>query len=286
RPVLTRHAAAIVSGPRHFSFAGAPAARRALFQCRSGVRGANCPAAGIHAFRRRHHPACHAPGGIAGQHGGRIPASLGRPFGGPWRHARGPSMSLSITRLTANNVRKDLRLEWRSRDVLNSMLFFAGLVVIIFSFTVEPTAEESRRIAGGLIWIAFLFSTTMALNQSWARELRNGVLDAYRVAPAPPEALFLGKCLANFLFVLVLECLMAPLFVIFYNLSAVGSAWQLALIFLLGTWALVVNGTFFAVMSIRTRSRELMLPLLLLPVSIPAVVSMVTATTLVLSGEG
>jgi heme exporter protein B len=195
-------------------------------------------------------------------------------------------MSLSIARLAVANVRKDLRLEWRSRDVVNSMLFFAGLVVIIFSFSVEPTAEESRRIAGGLIWIAFLFSTTMALNQSWARELRNGVLDAYRVAPAPPEAMFLGKCLANFLFVLMLECVMAPLFVIFYNLSTVGPAWQLVIIFLLGTWALVVNGTFFAVMSIRTRNRELMLPLLLLPISIPAVVSMVTGTTSVLSGEG
>jgi len=194
-------------------------------------------------------------------------------------------MSLSIARLTIQNVRKDLRLEWRSRDVFNSMLFFAGLVVIIFSLTVEPTAEESRRIVGGLIWIAFLFSTTMALNQSWARELRNGVLDAYRVAPAPAEALFLGKCLGNFLLVLLLECLMAPLFVLFYNLRSVGPFWQLVVVCLLGTWALVVNGTFFAAMSIRTRNRELMLPLLLLPISIPAVTAMVTATTNVLTGE-
>ena len=194
-------------------------------------------------------------------------------------------MSLSIVKLTAVNVRKDLRLEWRSRDVLNSMLFFALLVVVIFSFTFEPTAEESRRLAGGLIWTAFLFSTTMALNQSWARELRNGVLDAYRVAPAPAEALFLGKCLGNFLLVLLLECLMAPLFVLFYNLRSVGPYWQLGVVFLLGTWALVVNGTFFAAMSIRTRNRELMLPLLLLPISIPAVTAMVTATTNVLTGE-
>jgi len=194
-------------------------------------------------------------------------------------------MSLSIAKLTAVNVRKDLRLEWRSRDVLNSMLFFALLVVVIFSFTFEPTAEESRRLAGGLIWTAFLFSTTMALNQSWARELRNGVLDAYRVAPAPAEALFLGKCLGNFLLVLLLECLMAPLFVLFYNLRSVGPYWQLGVVFLLGTWALVVNGTFFAAMSIRTRNRELMLPLLLLPISIPAVTAMVTATTNVLTGE-
>jgi heme exporter protein B len=194
-------------------------------------------------------------------------------------------MSFSIAKLTAANVRKDLRLEWRSRDVLNSMLFFALLVVVIFSYAFEPTAEESRRMAGGLIWVAFLFSTTMALNQSWARELRNGVLDAYRVAPAPAEALFLGKCLANFFLVLLLECLMAPLFILFYNLRSVGPYWQLAVVFLLGTWALVVNGTFFAAMSIRTRNRELMLPLLLLPISIPAINAMVTATTNVLTGE-
>ena len=125
----------------------------------------------------------------------------------------------------------------------------------------------------------------MALNQSWARELRNGVLDAYRVSPAPLEALFFGKCIGNFLLVLLLECLMAPLFVLFYNLTPIGPYWQLAVVFVLGTWALVVNGTFFAAMSIRTRNRELMLPLLLLPISIPAVVAMVTATTDVLTGE-
>jgi heme exporter protein B len=192
---------------------------------------------------------------------------------------------MSILRLTIANIGKDLRLEWRSRDVLNSMLFFALLVVVIFSFAFNPTVDESRRMAGGLVWTAFLFSTVMALNQSWARELRNGVLDAYRVSPAPPEALFFGKCLSNYLLVLLLECLMAPLFVVFYNLSSVGPYWQLIVVFLLGTWALVVNGTFFAAMSIRTRNRELMLPLLLLPISIPAVVAMVTSTSDILTGE-
>ena len=194
-------------------------------------------------------------------------------------------MSASVTRLTVAHIAKDMRLEWRSRDVFNSMLFFALLVVVIFSFAFEPTAEESRQLVGGLFWVAFLFSTIVALNQSWARELRNGVLDAYRVSPSPPEALFLGKCLGNFIFVTILECLMVPLFVLFYNLSSVGSLWQLLVVLLLGTWALVVNGTFFAAVSIRTRNRELMLPLLLLPVSIPAVYCMVVATTDVLTGE-
>ncbi|MGC2697546.1 MAG: heme exporter protein CcmB [Candidatus Angelobacter sp.] len=194
------------------------------------------------------------------------------------------SARMSITKLTWINVVKDLRLEWRSRDVFNSMMFFALVVVVVFSFAFER--EESRPVMGGLIWIAFLFSTTMALNQSWARELRNGVLDAYRVSPAPAEALFLGKVLGNFILIVLLECLMAPLFVVFYNLSSVGPLWQLVVIALLGTWALVVNGTFFAAMSIRTRNRELMLPLLLLPISVPAVITMVTATTQVLTGEG
>src|SRR5215472_17571801 len=95
--------------------------------------------------------------------------------------------SLPILKLMWINVGKDLRREWRSRDVLNSMLFFSLLVVVIFSFAFNPTIEESRTIAGGLVWTAFLFSTIMALNQSWARELKNGVLDAYRVSPAPAE---------------------------------------------------------------------------------------------------
>ena len=192
---------------------------------------------------------------------------------------------VSFVKLTAANLAKDLRLEWRSRDVFNSMLFFALLVVVIFSFAFEPTAEESRRLAGGLFWIAFLFCTIVAMNQSWARELRNGVLDAYRVSPSDANVLFFSKCISNFIFVALLECLMVPLFILFYNLSSIGPIWQLALVLLLGTWSLVINGTFFAAVSLRTRNRELMLPLLLLPVSIPAVACMVIASTAVLTGE-
>jgi heme exporter protein B len=180
---------------------------------------------------------------------------------------------------------KDLRLEWRSKDAINSMLFFALLVVVIFSFSFDPLAEESRRIAGGLIWVAFLFAAVTALNQTWARELRNQVLDAYRVSPAPANSLFLAKALGNFIFVGILETLMTPLFIIFYNLRALGPAWQLIPVAILGSWALVVNGTFFAAMSVRTRSREIMLPLLLFPISIPALLAMVSATTNILTGE-
>jgi heme exporter protein B len=187
--------------------------------------------------------------------------------------------------VTVATLTKDIRLEWRSKDALNSMLFFSLLVVVIFSFSFDPVAEESRHIVGGLIWVAFLFAAIVALNQTWARELRNQVLDAYRVSPAPANGLFLAKVLGNFIFVSILEALMTPLFIVFYNLRALGPAWQLIPLAILGTWALVVNGTFFAAMSLRTRSREIMLPLLLFPISIPALMGMVQATTAILTGE-
>jgi heme exporter protein B len=187
--------------------------------------------------------------------------------------------------ITLVTLAKDVRLEWRSKDAINSMLFFALLVVVVFSFSFDPNAEESRLIAGGLIWVAFLFASVVALNQTWARELRNQVLDAYRVSPAPANSLFLAKALGNFIFVAVLEALMTPLFVVFYKLRVLGPAWQLIPVAILGTWAIVVNGTFFAAMSLRTRSREIMLPLLLFPITIPALLSMVEATTILLVGD-
>src|ERR1700691_5203651 len=191
----------------------------------------------------------------------------------------------SFWSITLVTLAKDIRLEWRSKDALNAMLFFSLLVVVIFVFSFDPLAEESRHIVRGLVWIAFVFASVVALNQTWARELRNQVLDGYRVSPAPGTALFVAKALGNFLLVSLLEALMAPLFVIFYNLRVLGPAWQLVPVALLGTWALVVNGTFFAAMSIRTRSREIMLPLLLFPISVPAVIAMVAGTTNILTGE-
>jgi heme exporter protein B len=180
---------------------------------------------------------------------------------------------------------KDLRLEWRSKDAINSMLFFSLLVVVLFSLAFDPTAAISRQIAGGILCVATLFASVTALNQAWTRELRNQVLDAQRMAPAPPASLFLAKVIANFLFVTVVQIILAPLFAIFYNLHPVGQGWILALVVPLGTWALVVNGTFFAALSVRARNRELLLPLLLFPIFIPALLGMVEASTSILVGD-
>jgi heme exporter protein B len=184
-----------------------------------------------------------------------------------------------------HHLKKDLRLELRSRDAIAGMLFFSLLVVVLFSFAFDPTAAVSRMIAGGILWVAMLFASVTALNQTWTRELRNHVLDAQRLAPAPASALLLGKVLANFLLVTLIQIILAPLFIIFYNLHALGQVWLLLLILPLGTWALVMNGTFFAALGLRTRNRELLLPLVLFPISIPALLAMVQATTGVLLGD-
>ena len=192
---------------------------------------------------------------------------------------------MSYVRHVWNHLNKDLRLEWRSRDSVNGMLFFSLLVVVVFSLAFEPTAATSREIAGGVVWIVLLFAATTALNQSWTRELKNHVLEAQRMSPAPASALFVGKALANFLFVALVELVLTPMFIVFYNLHALGQAWLLWIVMPLGTWALVCNGTFFAALGLRTRNREMLLPLILFPVSIPALLGMIEATTAILTGE-
>jgi len=199
---------------------------------------------------------------------------------------RGPG-ELGYAATVLLHLRKDLRLEWRSKDSLNGTLFFALLVVVVFAMAFDPTAFPAiaRQTSGGLLCVSVLFASLTALNQSWARETLQGALDAQRMARAPLSALLVGKALANFLFVTAVEALLTPVFAVFYNLHPLGEAWKLLLILPLGTWALVVNGTFFAALSLRTRNRETMLPLVLLPVSIPALLAMIQATTAVLTGE-
>lgn len=180
---------------------------------------------------------------------------------------------------------KDLRIELRSLDVFVSMLFFSLLVVVLFSIAFDPHGEFSREIAGGVVCVATLFASVSALNQAWAREIRHQVIDAQRMAPTPGAELFLAKVIANFLFVSVVQVILAPVFLIFYNLHIEGQAWLLALVLPLGTWALVGNGIFFAALSIRSRNRELLLSLILFPIFIPALLAMVRATTAILTGD-
>ncbi len=119
---------------------------------------------------------------------------------------------------------KDLRIEWRSKEAINSMLFFSLLVVVLFSVAFDPRGEFAQRIAGGVLSVATMFASVSALNQAWAREIRHQVLDAQRMAPTPGAELFLAKVLANFFFVTVVQIVLAPVFLVFYNLRLPSAA--------------------------------------------------------------
>lgn len=191
----------------------------------------------------------------------------------------------SWPQLVLFHLGKDLRIEWRSRDAIQSMLFFALLVVVLFSMAFDPTAATSREIAGGVLCVATLFASVSALNQAWTREIRHQVLDALRMTSSDGAALFLGKVLANFLFVSLVQLVLGPLFFLFYNLHPLGDTRLLLLVIPLGTWALVSNGTFFAALSIRSRNRELLLPLILFPIFLPALLAMVWGVKTILTGD-
>src|ERR1700683_667474 len=191
-----------------------------------------------------------------------------------------------MTRALFTHLAKDLRIEWRTLDAMISMIFFSGLVVVLFSIAFEPGGEFSQQIAGGVLCVATMFASVSALNQAWAREIRHQVMDAQRMVPSAGAELYLAKTIANFLFVSLVQIIPAPLFFVFYNLHIVGNAWQLALVLPLGTWALVVNGVFFAALSIGSRNREFLLSLIFFSIFIPALLALVPALTYILTGDG
>ncbi len=186
---------------------------------------------------------------------------------------------MSSVRAAAVLLAKELRLEFRTRELLNATVVFSIVVVVLFSFAFDPTPAESRRYGPGLLWIAFLFAGSLMLHPSFAREQANDTLDALRMAPLSSFAILLGKLLANFIFLSAAEVVVVPIFSVLYNVSLAGIAGRLILVLSLGTLGLVVTGTVFSAISAHARMRELLLPLLLLPVLAPLLLAAVFSTS-------
>ena len=182
---------------------------------------------------------------------------------------------------------KDLRSEIRSKESINASLAFALVILFLFSLAFDPTADEVREIAGGLLWLVFAFAGTLILNRSFARELVNDCLDALLASPVSGAQLYLGKALANFVILMAVEALSMPVFSIFYNVhwKDAQTIWILAGVMLLGTWGLTVIGTLFSAMTVNLRLRELMLPMLVYPMMIPALMGAITLSALLVAGE-
>ncbi len=180
---------------------------------------------------------------------------------------------------------KDLRAELRTKEAINASLSFALVILLLFSFAFDPTAEQTREISGGLLWIVFAFAGALILNRSFARELVNDCLDALVASPVSGAALFFGKCLANITLLVAVELVCLPVFGVFYNVRWTTRFWPLLLVLILGTWGITVVGTMFSALTVNLRLRELMLPTLVYPLLIPGLMSAIQLTTALVAGQ-
>jgi heme exporter protein B len=178
---------------------------------------------------------------------------------------------------------KDVRAELRSRTALLSATVFAALVLVIFNFARDPTALSATDLAPSALWVTFAFAAMVAMNRAFTVEREHGAFDGLLLAPIPRGALFAGKLLANLAFVMAVEAVALPLFVLFFNVDfshvlggIVGTA-------VLATIGFVAVGTIFGAMAVRTRFAELLLPVLLLPFMVPPLVGAVQVTSRLLA---
>src|ERR1700688_3751981 len=185
---------------------------------------------------------------------------------------------MSLLSTTGVLLGKELRTEFRSRELLTTTVIFILMVVVLFSFTFDPTSAESRRFGAGLLWLAFLFAASLMLQPCFLREQTNDTLSALRLAVSDPFAIFLAKLVANTLFLLLTELLLLPIFAIMYNVPVMHVLGQLLLVFFLGSLGVSIAGTALSAISAQARMRELLLPLLLLPLLTPVLVSSTQVT--------
>jgi heme exporter protein B len=185
---------------------------------------------------------------------------------------------MSLFSNTAVLLSKELRTEFRSRELLTTTVVFILVVLILFSFAISPTTEESREFGPGLLWLAILFAASLMLQPCFLREQNNDTLSSLRLAVSDPFSIFLAKLIANTLFLLLTELIMLPFFAIFYNVPVLPEFHWLILVLVLGSLGISVAGTALSAISAQARMRELLLPLLLLPLLTPVLVVSATVT--------
>jgi heme exporter protein B len=173
---------------------------------------------------------------------------------------------------------KELRTEFRSRELLTTTVVFILMIIVLFSFTFDPTSAESRRFGPGLLWLAFLFAASLMLQPCFLREQTNDTLSALRLSVEDPFAIFLAKLTANTLFLLLTEFLLLPIFAVLYNVPVLPVLGWLIFVLFLGSLGVSIAGTALSAISAQARMRELLLPLLLLPLLTPVLVASTEVT--------
>jgi heme exporter protein B len=179
-------------------------------------------------------------------------------------------------------VWKDLAAELRSRELLSAMLVFSFTVILIFNFALELDAKTRATVTSGVLWVTFAFAGTLGLNRSMAMEKDRGCMDGLLLAPVDRAAIYFGKTIGNLVFMLIVEAFVLPVYSILYNTNLFNPG--LILVILLGSVGYVAVGTLLSAMAVQTRTRDVLLPILLFPVAIPVFIAAVKGSTGFLQG--
>lgn len=196
-----------------------------------------------------------------------------------------PARPISLLKTVGVLLAKDLLIEWRTRARLNALVFFALATLLLFSFAVGPDTKLLARNAGGYLWLALLFASVLALGESFRVEQENLTLDGLRLAPADARAIFLSKALGNTVLLVGLGAVLVPVMVALYGVQLVQGVGPLASTVVLGCMAISAPGTVYSAIASNARARDVLLPLLLFPLIIPALLASAKATSLVLQGD-
>ena len=192
---------------------------------------------------------------------------------------------MSYLRKVTAIVWKDVLAELRTKEMFSAMFVFAVLVIVIFNFAFDlrVSGERVRQVAPGALWVAFAFSGVLGLNRAFVMEKDRGCLEGLLLAPVDHSAIYFGKMLSTVLFMLVVEALMLPVFTAFFGVNLFDL--RLVLVIVLGTIGFASVGTVLSAMTAQTRAREVLLPILLLPVAAPVLIAAVKATAGILDGQ-
>lgn len=182
-------------------------------------------------------------------------------------------------------VWKDIRAEIRTKEIFSSMFIFSLLVLVIFNFSIDLLEVNPLDIAQGVLWIAFTFSGILGLNRSFLFEKENDCLQGLMLTPIDRSAIYLGKMLGNLVFMLIMEAIAVPIFVVLFNIGIYDKIISLAIVIFLGTLGFVTVGTLFSAMSVNIKAREVMLPILLFPIVVPLIIASVKSTGAILTGK-
>ena len=197
-----------------------------------------------------------------------------------------PTVIIMFLRQVWTITAKDLHSELRTKEALNASIAFSVTILLLFNWAFDPSSEQVQEFSGGLLWMTYTFAAALVLNRSFARELQNDCLDALIASPISSSALFVGKALANFVILLAVELFSLPFFLLFYNVSwTADRCLPMLLVLALGTWALTVIGTLFSALTVNLKLRELMVPMLVYPMMIPALIAAITVTTNLVAGN-